>query len=150
MVGQTGYDEQMDKLNEGEKLISEWESRTEALLLGRKTYEIWAGAWGVWDENAAGLMGELTRRYNRVPKYVASNTLTELHWKNSQLLGPDVPTAKTGLPPTAPSRPVLYGVFSRRTTEPSLRFSSTTSAARLSSSGKQCSYRREPTVRNWQ
>ncbi len=40
-----GYDEQMDKLDEGAKIIAEWESKTEALLLGRKTYEIWAGAW---------------------------------------------------------------------------------------------------------
>lgn len=87
------YDNQMDKLGEGEKLVGEWESKTEALLLGRKTYEIWAGAWGVWDENAEGLQGELTRRYNRVTKYVASRTLTELGWKNSQLLGPDVPAA---------------------------------------------------------
>ena len=78
---------------EGTELVMEWESRTEALLLGRKTYDIWAGAWGVWDENAPGLEGELTRRYNRVPKYVASRTLTELGWKNSQLLGPDVPAA---------------------------------------------------------
>jgi dihydrofolate reductase len=89
----TDYDERMDKGGEGEKLVEEWESRTEALLLGRKTYEIWAGAWGVWDENAKGLQGELTRRYNRVPKYVASRTLTKLGWKNSKLLGPDVPAA---------------------------------------------------------
>ena len=87
------YDEQMDKADEGGKLVLEWESKTEALLLGRKTYEIWAGAWGVWDENAEGLPGELTRRYNRVPKYIASRTLTEVGWKNSHLLGPDVPAA---------------------------------------------------------
>jgi len=74
-------------------LIAEWESKTEALLLGRKTYEIWAGAWGVWDENVEGPMGELTRRYNRVPKYVASRTLSEVGWKNSHLLGDDVPAA---------------------------------------------------------
>jgi dihydrofolate reductase len=47
----------------------------------------------VWDENADGLNGELTRRYNRIPKYVASRTLTEPGWKNTQLLGPDVPAA---------------------------------------------------------
>ncbi|MBA4067456.1 MAG: deaminase [Isosphaera sp.] len=88
-----GYDEQFDKDDEGGKLVAEWEGRTEALLLGRKTYDIWAGAWGVWDEDAPGLQGELTRRYNRVPKYVASRTLTELGWKNSHLLGPDVPAA---------------------------------------------------------
>ena len=51
------YDEQMDKLDEGGTIVAEWESKTEALLLGRKTYEIWAGAWGVWDENAEGLHG---------------------------------------------------------------------------------------------
>ncbi len=78
---------------EGNELILEWERRTEALLLGRKTYEIFAGSWGVWDENAPGLEGELTKRYNRIPKYVASRTLTELGWKNSHLLGPDVPAA---------------------------------------------------------
>ena len=87
------YDDQMDPLNEGGEIIADWESKTEALLLGRKTYEIWARSWGVWDENAAGLQGELTRRYNRIPKYVASRTLTEVGWQNSQLLGPDVPAA---------------------------------------------------------
>ena len=87
------YDAQMDKLDEGGKIVMDWESKTEALLLGRKTYEIFAGSWGMWDENAEGMQGELTRRYNRIPKYVASRTLTELKWKNSHLLGPDVPVA---------------------------------------------------------
>jgi dihydrofolate reductase len=87
------YDEQFDKLGEGGEVVREWESRTEALLLGRRTYEIFAGSWGVWDENAEGLQGELTRRYNRIPKYVASRTLTDVGWQNSQLLGPDVPAA---------------------------------------------------------
>jgi dihydrofolate reductase len=87
------YDAQFDEDDEGGKLVMEWESKTEALLLGRKTYDIWARAWGVWDENAPGLQGELTRRYNRVPKYVASRTRTELVWKNSHLLGPDVHAA---------------------------------------------------------
>ena len=87
------YDKEMDKLGEMDKIVREWESKTEALLLGRKTYEIFAGSWGVWDENAEGLQGDLTRRYNRIPKYVASRTLTELRWQNSQLLGPDVLSA---------------------------------------------------------
>ena len=87
------YDEQMDKLNEGGKIVEEWESRTEALLLGRKTYDIFSRSWGVWDENAEGFQGDLTRRYNRIPKYVASRTLTELGWKNSHFLDSDVPAA---------------------------------------------------------
>jgi dihydrofolate reductase len=73
--------------------VQEWESKTEALLLGRKTYDIFARSWGVWDEDAEGFMGELTRRYNRIPKYVASRTLTELGWKNSRLLGSDIASA---------------------------------------------------------
>lgn len=87
------YDDQRDKLGEGGDLVADWESRTEALLLGRKTYEIFARSWGVWDEHAPGLQGELTRKYNRIPKYVASRTLTEVGWQNSRLLGPDVPAA---------------------------------------------------------
>jgi dihydrofolate reductase len=88
-----GWTTDFDAEYDGEDFVGEWEKKTEALLLGRKTYEIFAGAWGVWDEDADGLEGELTRRYNRIPKYVASRTLTELDWKNSQLLGPDVPAA---------------------------------------------------------
>jgi dihydrofolate reductase len=91
------YDEQMDNLGEIGEIVGEWESRTEALLLGRRTYEIFAGSWGVWDENAEGLQGELIRRYNRIPKYVASRTLTEVGWQHSQLLGPDVPAAVENL-----------------------------------------------------
>jgi dihydrofolate reductase len=73
--------------------VREWETKTEALLLGRKTYDIFARSWGVWDENVGGFQGELTRLYNRIPKYVASRTLTEVGWKNTQLLGDDVPAA---------------------------------------------------------
>lgn len=85
------FDRAHDSTEEESQIIPDWESRTEALLLGRRTYDIWAGAWGVWDEDAEGFEGELTRRYNRVTKYVASRTLTLLGWKNSQLLGDDVP-----------------------------------------------------------
>jgi len=78
--------------DDNDSSITDWESKTEALLLGRKTYEIWEGAWGVWPEDAPGFMGEFTRRYNRVPKYVASRTRTpdSLVWKNSHLLGDDL------------------------------------------------------------
>jgi len=79
------------------ELLLEWESKTEALLLGRKTYDIWANAWGVWPEDAPGLQGEFTRRYNRVPKYVASRTVTSFEWQNSHHLGMDVPAAVRAL-----------------------------------------------------
>jgi len=79
-----------------DQLIADWESRTEALLLGRKTYDIWLNAWAVWPEDAPGQMGELTRTYNRVPKYVATRTLTELSWKNSHVVD-DVPATVAAL-----------------------------------------------------
>lgn len=89
----TDYDRAHGDHDDG--IVAEWEERTAALLLGRITYDIWSRAWGVWDENADGLMGEFTRRYNRVTKYVASRTLRELGWKNSQLLGADVAASVT-------------------------------------------------------
>ena len=53
------------------------------LLLGRKTYEIFAAHWPhSKDPGAADL--------NNARKYVASKTLKQLDWKNSTLLGPDI------------------------------------------------------------
>jgi dihydrofolate reductase len=63
-------------------------ARAEGLLLGRKTYEIFAGFWPHQpddDPTAATL--------NRLPKYVASRTLTDLEWENSTLLEGDVAQA---------------------------------------------------------
>lgn len=65
-----------------------------ALVLGRRTYEIFAGYWPNASEDEALIAEPL----NRVPKYVASTTLTEpLAWNNSRLLRPDVATALRAL-----------------------------------------------------
>jgi dihydrofolate reductase len=56
------------------------------LVLGRRTYEIFAGYWPHEGDDApfAGFL-------NKVPKYVASRTLKEpLEWNNSHLLRGDV------------------------------------------------------------
>lgn len=55
------------------------------LLLGRKTYEIFAGYWPN-TKNAP----EIAEKFNKCTKYVASRTLKKLDWKNSVLLGQDV------------------------------------------------------------
>jgi dihydrofolate reductase len=52
------------------------------LLLGRKTYEIFAGYWPTSKEPGADAL-------NKANKYVASRTLKNLTWKNSVLLGAD-------------------------------------------------------------
>lgn len=105
----TDFDAEHDGPDEGGTIVQEWEQRTEALLLGRRTYEIWAGAWGVWDEDADGVMGEFTRRYNRVPKHVATRTRTGLDWQRSHLLGEDVPAAVARLRDEAEGEVRVWG-----------------------------------------
>jgi dihydrofolate reductase len=55
----------------------------DALLLGRRTYEIFATFWPTAPEEIP-----FTGLLNRVPKYVASRTLAEpLDWKGSTVVG---------------------------------------------------------------
>jgi dihydrofolate reductase len=56
------------------------------LLLGRKTYDIFAAHWPyVTDPN-----DPIATAFNRVTKYVASRSSPKLGWQNSQLLGDDI------------------------------------------------------------
>jgi dihydrofolate reductase len=56
------------------------------LLLGRKTYEIFAAHWPYTDEEPAAL-------FNGVTKYVATSSAEPLAWQNSVKLEGDVPDA---------------------------------------------------------
>ncbi|MEU5386313.1 dihydrofolate reductase family protein [Kitasatospora cineracea] len=60
---------------------------TDALLLGRRTYDIFAAYWPQAGDNP------FAERFNRIPKYVASRGKPELTWAGSELLGPDLPAA---------------------------------------------------------
>ncbi len=65
------------------------------LLLGRKTYDIFAAYWPyIGDDNP------IAKRFNNVTKYVATRGDAKLKWNKSQSLGKDVVTAirelKTG------------------------------------------------------
>ena len=52
----------------------------DGLLMGRRTYEVFAGHWpGVTDAE-----GE---RMNSLPKYVASDSLTRPQWNNTEVIG---------------------------------------------------------------
>ena len=64
------------------ELMSEWSKGAGAYLLGRKTYEIFAGSWPNSPDPAEPL--------NVKPKFVASRTLDKLDWNNSYLIKGDV------------------------------------------------------------
>ena len=61
------------------------------LLLGRRTYEIFAAYWPDAPEEAGG------KPLNDATKFVASTTLRALEWRNSVLLEGDVPQAVASL-----------------------------------------------------
>jgi dihydrofolate reductase len=67
-------------------LVSMFE-RADALLLGRKTWEIWEPYWPLHDDNPIGHV------INVVPKYVPSTTLRNPTWNNTHVLDGDVEAA---------------------------------------------------------
>src|SRR5215831_1497456 len=63
---------------------------TDALLLGRRTYDIFAAYWPYQE---GGEDNEIATLFNSVPKYVASRGRPDLSWAGSTQLGPDLPGA---------------------------------------------------------
>jgi dihydrofolate reductase len=63
--------------------------RADAFLLGRRTYELFAGYWGVREDLENPIVGAL----NTKPKYVASTTLTDPKWADTTVLSGDLATA---------------------------------------------------------
>ncbi|MGI4735679.1 MAG: dihydrofolate reductase family protein [Janthinobacterium lividum] len=74
-----------------------------ALVLGRVTYEGFAAAWPAMpDAPGADIM-------NRLPKHVATRSLTELTWNAARLPGDDVVAAVAHLKQQAGPDLLLYG-----------------------------------------
>ncbi len=65
------------------EVITETVASSDALLLGRKTYDIFAGHWPT-------ATGDLAKALNSMAKYVVSRTRDALAWQNSQLIKGDV------------------------------------------------------------
>jgi dihydrofolate reductase len=68
------------------RLISAAYAETSALLLGRVTYELFAGYWP-----HAPADDPMAMQMNSVAKYVVSTTLDEVTWNNSHLIKGNVP-----------------------------------------------------------
>ena len=73
----------------GEQIAAGMEGM-DALLLGRRTYDIFAGYWPQMEN---GPNADIATLFNRIPKYVASRQELTLDWANSTLLGADLVAA---------------------------------------------------------
>ena len=76
--------------NEAMAFLNQVYERADAFLFGRRTYEIFAGSWGTWDDPGNN---PIWAALNTRPKYVASTTLTDPQWANTTVLSGDVAAA---------------------------------------------------------
>jgi dihydrofolate reductase len=75
--------------DEAAAFLAEVYQRADAFLFGRRTYEIFAGYWGVMADSGNPIAAALNTR----PKYVASTTLTDPQWADTTVLSGDVAAA---------------------------------------------------------
>ena len=78
-----GWSLQIDRGEEGEKFKLDEAMATDALLLGRVTYEGFASAWPSRE-------GEFADKFNSMPKFVVSTTLDKPEWNNSTVINDDI------------------------------------------------------------
>jgi dihydrofolate reductase len=78
-----GWSFEFSRGDEGDKFKLDETLDSEALLLGRVTYEGFAAAWPSRD-------GEFADKFNSMPKYVVSSTLQDPEWNNSTVLKGDL------------------------------------------------------------
>ena len=80
-----GWTFQIDRGEEGNKFKLDETLASDALLLGRVTYEGFAAAWPSMTDEAG-----FADRMNGMPKYVVSSTLEKADWNNTTVLSGDV------------------------------------------------------------
>jgi dihydrofolate reductase len=88
-----GWAFKFDRGPEGDKFKLDEVMASEALLLGRVTYEGFAEAW-------PSRSGDFADKFNGMPKYVVSTTLKDPEWNNSTVISGDVATAVADLKQT--------------------------------------------------
>jgi dihydrofolate reductase len=85
-----GWSFEFNRGDDGDQFKLDETVAAEALLLGRVTYEGFADAWPSRE-------GEFADKFNQMPKYVVSSTLSDPGWANSTVLDGDLAEAVTGL-----------------------------------------------------
>jgi len=85
-LGRGAWSGRTDSGAEGGKFKVDEMMDSEAMLLGRKTYDGYVSAW-------PGRGGDYADKINGMPKYVASSTLENPEWNNTTVLDGDVASA---------------------------------------------------------
>ena len=75
---------------EAMEYLNEVYGRADAFLFGRRTYEIFAGSWGTWDDPGDS---RIWTALNTRPKYVATTTPFDPEWADSTVLSGDLAAA---------------------------------------------------------
>ena len=78
-----GWSFELARGDEGDEFKLDETRASDALLLGRRTYEGFAAAWPTRE-------GEFADKFNSMPKYVVSKTLENPTWSNTTVIGGDV------------------------------------------------------------
>jgi dihydrofolate reductase len=89
---------------EAAKVLLNEAKAAEALLLGRRSYEFFAGRW-------PSRSGELADRLNTLPKYVLSSSLEDPGWNNTTVLNGDAVDEVSRLKREIPGEIVVYASF---------------------------------------
>jgi dihydrofolate reductase len=82
----SGWSFEFDRGDEGNRFKAEETMGADAMLLGRVTYEGFAEAWPSRE-------GEFADKFNGMPKYVVSSTLTDPEWTNTTVVQGDLAEA---------------------------------------------------------
>ena len=80
-----GWAFKFDRGPDGDKFKFDEVMASDALLLGRKTYEGFAAAWPGRTDDVG-----FADKFNSMPKYVVSTTLTSPEWNNTTVIGTDL------------------------------------------------------------
>jgi len=97
-----GWSFEVSRGDEGDKFKLDEALSSEALLLGRVTYEGFAKAWPSRE-------GEFADKFNSMPKYVVSSTLEDPEWNNSTVLKGDLAEEVTKLKQEQDGEIVVHG-----------------------------------------